>query len=118
MDLTKISTHSKKLALTMAGILFLLWLTQPYISKWTDSSKTQPGPVSSQPTQLPVGAMPTDNSVDDPFKEHIQQNGLSNKAPSTTELGSSSTAGADPFKAHLETQKKQAQTSGVSPFGK
>ena len=120
MNITKSSANKKKLALSMVGILFLLWLAQPYISKWTDSTETISGAESSKPATAtnPVSVLPTENGVADPFKEHIKQNGLSNKPSSTSELGIPATSGADPFKAQLEIQKKQAQTSGISPFGK
>lgn len=118
------SANSKKLALTMAGILFVLWFMQPYISKWTGSNKTVPVPMpmqmphSSTPAGNPAVALPANNNAADPFRDHIQQNGLSNKVGSAPNLGSAASAGVDPFKAHLENQKKQAPTSGISPFGK
>jgi hypothetical protein len=118
MNFTKFNGNKKKLALSMAGILFLLWLTQPYISKRTDSTETLSGAESIKPVSNTVGVSSTDNVVADPFREHIKQNGLSNKGSSSPELSSPSTTGVDPFKAFLENQKKQAQTSGVSPFGK
>ena len=120
MNITKFSSNNQKLALFMAGILFVLWLAQPYISNWTDSTRTLSAAESSKPAipTNPVGVMSTENAVPDPFKEHIQQNGLSNKLGIASELGSPASAGVDPFKAQLEIQKKQGQTSSISPFGK
>jgi hypothetical protein len=118
MNITKFSANKKKLALSMAGILFLLWLTQPYISKRTDSTETLSGAESIKPVANSVSSPPTEKGVADPFREHIQQNGLSNKGSSAPELGAPAATGADPFKLFLENQKKQAQTSGISPFGK
>jgi hypothetical protein len=118
MNITKFSANKKKLALSMAGILFLLWLIQPYISKRTDSTETLSGAESIKPVTNSVSVSQTDNGVADPFREHIQQNGLSDKGSSSPDLGRPATTGVDPFKAFLENQKKQAQTSGISPFGK
>jgi len=118
MNITKSSTNTKKLALSLAGILLLLWFAQPYISKWTGSTETISGSEAIKPAKNPVSVLPADNAVADPFKEHVQQNRLSNKGSGAQELGSPAAARADPFKAFLETQNKQAQTSGISPFGK
>jgi hypothetical protein len=120
INITKFSSNNKKLALSMAGILFVLWVAQPYISNWTDSTKTISDAESSQSATAtnPLGVLSTENGVADPFKEHIQQNGLSNKLGSASELGSPASAEVDPFKAQLEIQKKQGQTSSISPFGK
>jgi hypothetical protein len=118
MNITKFSANKKKLALSMAGILFLLWLTQPYITKRTDSTETLSGAETIKPVTNSVSTSPTDKGVTDPFSEHIQKNGLSTKGSSVPDLGNPATTGTDPFKAFLENQNKQAQTSSVSPFGK
>lgn len=118
MDLTKMSSRSKRLAISMVTILFMLWLTQPYISKWTGSTKSTPVPETNMPVAHPTVVMPVENTASDPFRDHVRQNGFSNKANIAPDSGTSFAAGVDPFKAHLEVQKEQAKNSGVSPFGK
>jgi len=112
------NTNSKRLAIIMATVLFLLWLTQPYISNWTGSTKTTPATETNIPVAHPTVETPVENTVSDPFRNHVRQNGFSNKANTAPESGASVATGVDPFKAHLDTQKAQAQNSGVSPFGK
>ena len=112
------NTNSKRLAIIMATILFLLWLIQPYISQWTGSTKTTPVTETNMPVAHPTVVTPVENTMSDPFRNHVRQNGFSNTANNAPESGASVTTGVDPFKAHLDTQKAQAQNSGVSPFGK
>ena len=118
MDLTKMSSRSKRLAISMATILFLLWLTQPYISQWAGSTKSTPLPETNMPVAHPNVVTPVENTVSDPFRNHVRQNGFSNKANTAPDSGTSVAPGVDPFKAHLEAQKELAKNSGVSPFGK
>jgi len=69
----------------------------------------------------------------DPFKAHIEKNGLApnfspvqssnsqnNAASASNSLNTNAAnqAGADPFKAFLEKQKQQSKDAGISPFGK
>ena len=69
----------------------------------------------------------------DPFKAHIEKNGLApspspNPALNSPNKGarennalrtnSANQTGADPFKAFLEKQKQESKDAGISPFGK
>jgi len=69
----------------------------------------------------------------DPFKAHIEKNGLSPATVTNSASNSQNTSagfinspagstvtqpGADPFKAFLDKQKQQSKDAGVSPFGK
>jgi hypothetical protein len=119
------------LALIMVVALGLIWLLQPTFSGWLGETKTTPAApqIESNPNRTesksnasPKASAPTPGV--DPFKAHIEKNGLSpvplaNPSASTP---SSSTGvkpvGADPFKAFLEQQKQQNKDAGISPFGK
>lgn len=117
MNRIKITSH-KKLAMAMAGLLFLLWLTQPFISEWTGSAPLTTGEKAKSTEVSQPGVLPADRSAVDPFKENIQQNGLSTQAVSAPVPASPAATGADPFKAFLASQKEQSQAANISPFGK
>jgi uncharacterized protein involved in copper resistance len=133
------NSKNTKLILAMAVVLSVIYWAQPYISDFTNSDKTTtplpnldphatlPSVDQSQPTSaqnLPAGA--------DPFKAHIEKNGLAgqtssnakspasnaNNATATASSTNSSSPGADPFKAFMDQQKKQSKDAGISPFGK
>ncbi len=104
--------------MVMVGLLFLLWLSQPYITAWIGSAPITAGGQSGSTQVGPPGVLPTDRPAVDPFKENILQNGLSTKAVGAPAPARPATAGADPFKAHLESQKEQSQAANISPFGK
>ena len=124
-----------KLALLMAAALFLVWLVQPTISERLGNVKNTgsvpPTEVKLSPTESPQTQVPTVPAAmpgTDPFKAHIEKNGL---APSAGNAASPNAAnhnaannsvthqaGADPFKAFLEKQKQDSKAAGISPFGK
>jgi hypothetical protein len=120
-----------KLALVMVASLALIWLLQPNVSAWLDQAKTGPTApkVELNPNQTPstLNGSPTVPAFIpgvDPFKAHIERNGLSPTAlikplaSTPSQSTSANTTGADPFKAFLEQQKQQSKDAGVSPFGK
>jgi len=124
MRLNIISSDKAKLALTMAGALFLIWLVQPTVTEWLGKDKSadavSPKAVnlnSPEVSQTPTPTAPSAVPGADPFKAHIEKNGLAPipAAPNTTVVNA---AGADPFKAFLEKQKQASKDAGVSPFGK
>lgn len=129
-----------KLALMMAAALFLIWLVQPTISKWLGPGqnsepiqKTEQNPNPTEPNQVATPTVPVLMPGADPFKAHIEKNGLApNLAPvqssnsqnnaasanNSLNTNAANQAGADPFKAFLEKQKQQSKDAGISPFGK
>lgn len=129
------NSSNAKLALLMAAALFLVWLVQPTISERLDNVKNtgsvpptevKLSPTESQQTQVPT--VPAAMPGADPFKAHIEKNGLapgagnaaSPNAANNNAANNSVThqAGADPFKAFLEKQKQDSKAAGISPFGK
>jgi len=124
MRLNFISSDKAKVALTMAGALFLIWLVQPTVTEWLEKDKSadavSPKEVnlnSPEVSQTPTPTAPSAVPGADPFKAHIEKNGLASipVAPNTTAVNA---AGADPFKAFLEKQKQASKDAAVSPFGK
>ena len=129
MRLNFISSEKAKLALTMAGALLLIWLVQPSLTEWLGKDKSTgvaPKEVnlnSPALSQTPTPTVPSAMPGVDPFKAHIEKNGLTPSSAINTANNASNTnaahpAGADPFKAFLEKQKQDAKDAGVSPFGK
>ena len=124
----------------MAIALFLIWLVQPTLSEWLGKDKNAavlPTPELSQTTiestQTATPTVPASMPGADPFKAHIEKNGLApssatspsmnaqNNAGSTNTTSNANAvnqAGTDPFKAFLEKQKQASKDAGVSPFGK
>jgi hypothetical protein len=120
-----------KLALIMVVALGLIWLLQPTFSSWLGETKNTPAArqIESNPnlTESGSNASPTFPALMpgvDPFKAHIEKNGLlptpfANPSASTPSNSTSvKPTGTDPFKAFLEQQKQQNKDAGVSPFGK
>ena len=124
-----------KLALLMAAALFLVWLVQPTISELLGNVKNtgsvpptevKLSPTESQQTQVPT--VPAAMPGADPFKAHIEKNGLAPGAGNAANPNAANNnaannsvthqAGADPFKAFLEKQKQDSKAAGISPFGK
>ena len=134
------NSGNAKLALIMATALFLIWLVQPTISEWLgqgqNSVPIQKTEQNSNPTEPHQAATPTVPALmpgADPFKAHIEKNGLAtnlapaqlsnsqnNAASANNSLNTNATnqAGTDPFKAFLEKQKQQSKDAGISPFGR
>ena len=129
------NSSNAKLALLMAAALFLVWLVQPTISERLGNVKNtgsvSPTEVKLSPTESPQTQVPTVPAAmpgADPFKAHIEKNGLapgagnaaSPNAANNNAANNSVThqAGADPFKAFLEKQKQDSKAAGISPFGK
>ena len=124
------NSGNAKLALLMAAALFLVWLVQPTISerlgnvKNTSSvppTEVKLSPTESTPTQVPT--VPAAMPGADPFKAHIEKNGLAPGAgnaasPNAVNNNAAHQAGADPFKAFLDKQKQDSKAAGISPFGK
>ena len=129
------NSGNAKLALLMAAALFLVWLVQPTISERLGNvrntgsvppTEVKLSPTESQQTQVPT--VPAAMPGADPFKAHIEKNGLapgagnaaSPNAANNNAANNSVThqAGADPFKAFLEKQKQDSKAAGISPFGK
>ena len=129
------NSSNAKLALLMAAALFLDWLVQPTISERLGNVKNtgsvpptevKLSPTESQQTQVPT--VPAAMPGADPFKAHIEKNGLapaagnaaSPNAANNNAANNSVThqAGADPFKAFLEKQTQDSKAAGISPFGK
>ena len=134
------NSGNAKLALIMAAVLFLIWLVQPTLSEWLGQGQNS-GPIQkteqkTKPTVPNQAATPTVPAVmpsADPFKAHIEKNGLApNLAPvqssnsqnnaasanNSLNTNAANQAGADPFKAFLDKQKQQSKDAGISPFGK
>ena len=140
MSLNIKHSGNAKLALIMAIALFLIWLVQPTLSEWLGKDKNAavlPTPELSQTTiestQTATPTVPASMPGADPFKAHIEKNGLApspspnpavnspnNAARENNALrpNSANQTGADPFKAFLEKQKQASKDAGVSPFGK
>ena len=129
------NSSNAKLALLMAAALFLVWLVQPTISERLGNVKNtgsvpptevKLSPTESQQTQVPT--VPAAMPGADPFKAHIEKNGLAPSSGNATSATAASNntannsaahqAGADPFKAFLEKQKQDSKAAGISPFGK
>ena len=134
------NSGNAKLALIMAAALFLIWLVQPTVSEWlgqgqnsVPNQKTEQNPNPTEPNQVATPTVPVLMPGADPFKAHIEKNGLApNLAPvqssnsqnnaasanNSLNTNAANQAGADPFKAFLEKQKQQSKDAGISPFGK
>ena len=129
------NSSNAKLALLMAAALFLVWLVQPTISERLGNVKNtgsvrptevKLSPTESQQTQVPT--VPAAMPGADPFKAHIEKNGLAPGAGNAASPNAANNnaannsvshqAGADPFKAFLEKQKQDSKAAGISPFGK
>ena len=134
------NSSNAKLALLMAAALFLVWLVQPTISERLGNVKNtgsvpptevKLSPTESQQTQVPT--VPAAMPGADPFKAHIEKNGLAPGAGNAASPNAANhnaanhnaannnaahQAGADPFKAFLEKQKQDSKAAGISPFGK
>jgi hypothetical protein len=129
-----------KLALIMVAALLIIWLVQPTLSEWIGKDKNatllpKSEAIQNQPdlTQTATPTVPALAPGVDPFKAHIEKNGLAstpvtNPAPNSQNTAAgfmNSTVGnpaaqpvADPFKAFLDKQKQQSKDAGISPFGK
>lgn len=122
-----------KLALIMVAALFLVWLVQPTISERFGKDnhaasvpQAQDKLAPTESTHAPMTTVPTVPALitgSDPFKAHIEKNGLapsSNNSASANAVSNNAPqqAGADPFKAFLEKQKQDSKAAGISPFGK
>jgi len=140
MSLNIKHSGNAKLALIMAIALFLIWLVQPTLSEWLVKDKNaavRPTPELSQTTiestQTATPTVPASMPGADPFKAHIEKNGLApspSPNPAVTfpnnatrennalRTNSVNQTGADPFKAFLEKQKQESKDAGISPFGK
>ena len=119
------NSSNAKLALLMVAALFLVWLVQPTISERLGNVKNtgsvpptevKLSPTESQQTQVPT--VPAAMPGADPFKAHIEKNGLAPSAGNADNHNATHQAGTDPFKAFLEKQKQDSKAAGVSPFGK
>lgn len=120
-----------KLAVFMVAALALVWLLQPTLSEWLGKEKNGPAApkIELDPNQgeSTVNGSPTVPALmpgADPFKAHLEKNGVSptpianpSRNPQSNSTSANST-GTDPFKAFLEQQKQQSKDAGVSPFGK
>ena len=134
------NSSNAKLALFMVAALFLIWLVQPRLSQWTgpdqNAAALPKADVNQKQAESKQTATPTVPALMpgvDPFKAHIEKNGLA-PAPVTNSASNSQNTsagfmnspvgnlvtqpGADPFKAFLDKQKQQSKDAGVSPFGK
>jgi hypothetical protein len=140
MSLNIKHSGNAKLALIMAIALFLIWLVQPTLSEWLGKDKNaavRPTPEVTQTTiestQTATPTVPASMPGADPFKAHIEKNGLApspspnpavtfpnNAARENNALrtNSANQTGTDPFKAFLEKQKQESKDAGISPFGK
>ena len=134
------NSGNAKLALIMAAALFLVWIVQPTLSEWIGKDKNatllpKSEVIQNQPdlTQTVTPTVPASIPGVDPFKAHIEKNGLAQAPVSNSAPNSQNTAagfmnspvgnpvaqpGADPFKAFLDKQKQQSKDAAVSPFGK
>lgn len=120
-----------KLALIMVAALALIWLVQPTVSEWLDKEKNAPAvPKTQLNSSLPESTPNVSPTVPalmpgvDPFKAHLETQGVSptplanpSRSPPSN-VASTNSLGADPFKAFLEQQKQQDKDAGVSPFRK
>ena len=120
-----------KLALVMVAALALIWLVQPTVSEWLGREKNVPvvpkPPLNSSLPESMPNVSPTAPALMpgvDPFKAHLEKQGMSptalanpSRSPSSN-VASTNSLGADPFKAFLEKQKQQDKDAGVSPFRK
>lgn len=121
-------SRNAKLAVAMLVSLLVIWLVQPVISDRLDpNSKSSAVEIPAQVVPPPSDNLAAPNSyalptVQDPFKGHIEKNGLEAGAPPaaapSTAPVQSHVARVDPFKEHLELQNRQAKDAGISPFGK
>jgi len=135
MSFSMKNSSNAKLALLMAAALFLVWLVQPTISERLgnvkNASSVPPTEVKLSPTESPQTQVPTVPAAmpgADPFKAHIEKNGLAPGAGNAASPNAANNnaannnaahqAGADPFKAFLEKQKQDSKAAGISPFGK
>jgi hypothetical protein len=140
MSLNIKHSGNAKLALIMAIALFLIWLVQPTLSEWLGKDKnaavlptTEVTQTTIESTQTATPTVPASMPGADPFKAHIEKNGLApspspNPAVNSPNNGarennalrtnSANQTGADPFKAFLEKQKQESKDAGISPFGK
>ena len=129
------NSGNAKLALFMVAALFLIWLIEPRLSQWAgpdqNAAPLPKADVNQNQAESKQTATPTVPALMpgvDPFKAHIEKNGL---APSAGNAASPNAAnhnaannsvthqaGADPFKAFLEKQKQDSKAAGISPFGK
>jgi len=114
-----------KLALIMVAALFLIWLVQPTISEWFGKDnhaasvpQGQDKLAPTESTQAPMTTVPALIPGADPFKAHIERNGLAPSSNNSASNNAPQQAGADPFKAFLEKQKQDSKAAGISPFGK
>ena len=134
------NSGNAKLALFMVAALFLIWLVQPRLSQWTgpdqNAAPLPKADVNQNQAESKQTATPTVPALMpgvDPFKAHIEKNGLSPATVTNSASNSQNTSagfmnspagstvtqpGADPFKAFLDKQKQQSKDAGVSPFGK
>ena len=119
------NSSNAKLALLMAAALFLVWLVQPTISERLGNVKNtgsvpptevKLSPTESQQTQVPT--VPAAMPGADPFKAHIEKNGLAPSAGNAASPNAANQGAADPFKAFLDKQKQDSKAAGISPFGK
>jgi hypothetical protein len=132
MKLPHVISQQKNMLAVMAGVLLVLWLTQPYLSKWMGLD-TPPKPLEASNANKTLHPEPNTSAspgpaTPDPFKDFIDQKGSNAKpadiaATTATSKLPSITPGhqnsqVDPFKAHLDLQKKQLESASVSPFGK
>jgi hypothetical protein len=135
MSNQSMKSSNAKLILAMAVVLSMIYLAQPYISDMTSSEKTSaPTPNLAPHASPPSAEQSQSTSVQDlpagtdPFKAHIEKNGLSGNTNLSTKSATSANTsapstntaspGTDPFKGFLDQQKKQSKDAGVSPFGK
>ena len=134
------NSGNAKLALFMVAALFLIWLVQPRLSQWTgpdqNAAALPKADVNQKQAESKQTATPTVPALMpgvDPFKAHIEKNGLApspspNPALNSPNNGarennalrtnSANQTGSDPFKAFLEKQKQESKDAGISPFGK
>ena len=124
------NSGNAKLALLMAAALCLVWLVQPTISERlgnvNNTGSVPPTEVKLSPAESPqtqVPTVPASMPGTDPFKAHIEKNGLAPSAgnaanPNAANHNAAHQAGADPFKAFLDKQKQDSKAAGISPFGK
>ena len=124
----------------MVAAVSLFWLIEPRLSQWADPDQNAASLIKADvnqnqadSSQIATPTIPALMPGIDPFKAHIEKNGLApapttNPAPNSqntgfgsinSEIGNSVTQpGSDPFKAFLDKQKQQSKDAGVSPFGK
>jgi len=134
------NSGNAKLALFMVAALFLIWLVQPSLSQWAGRDqnadslpKADVNQNQAESKQTSTPTVPALMPGVDPFKAHIEKNGLAPAPVKNSASNSQNTAadlmkspvsnpatqsGADPFKAFLDKQKQQSKDAGVSPFEK